>query len=237
MDKAGLATATRARRRWSVALAALVMPAAAFVTAGTATQAVTTAADVDVCCAQVVLAERAASHPGSLIVAEAAESSRAMVRTMALPVGVAAERGLQVDTILAERAVSATFPEIHTMTGVRPDALRWHPEGLALDVMVPDYGSSAGKALGDRILRYVLANAQKFDLNHVIWRQAIYFPDGTAHRMPDYGGPDANHYTHVHISTNGGGYPTGNESYVLSASGPTLVKGSSTPTVTFVSAH
>ena len=110
-------------------------------------------------------------------------------------------------------------------------------QGMALDVMVPGYGSSAGKALGDRILAYVLANAQKFDLNHVIWRQAIYFPDGTAHRMPDYGGPDANHYTHVHISTNGGGYPTGNEAYVMSASGPTLVKGAPTPTVTFVSAH
>lgn len=237
MDKPELATAKRARRRWSVALAALVMPAAAFVTAGTATQAVTTATDVDVCCAQVVLAERAASHPGSLIVAEAAESSRAMVRTIALPVGVAAERGLQVDTILAERAVSATFPEIHAMTGVRPDSLRWHPEGLALDVMVPDYGSSAGKALGDRILAYVLANAKRFDLNHVIWRQAIYFPDGTAHRMPDYGGPDANHYTHVHISTNGGGYPTGGEAYLMSASGPTIVKDAPTPTVTFVSAH
>ncbi len=220
-----------------MALAALVMPAAAFVSAGTATQTATTAAEVDVCCTQVVLAGPTAPHSGSLIVAEAAESSRAMVRNVALPVGVAAERGLQVATILAERAVSVTFPEIHTMTGVRADSLRWHPEGLALDVMVPDYGSSAGKALGDRILAYVLANAQRFDLNHVIWRQAIYFPDGTAHRMPDYGGPDANHYTHVHISTNGGGYPTGNEAYVLSASGPTLVKGASSPTVTFVSAH
>jgi len=237
VDKPGLAIGARTRRRWSVALAALVMPAAAFVSAGTATHPVTTAAEVDICCAQVVLAEPTAPHPSSLIVAEAAESSRAMVRTIALPVGVAAERGLQVDTVLAERAVSAAFPEIHTMIGVRPDSLRWHPEGLALDVMVPDYGSSAGKALGDRILTYVLANAQKFDLNHVIWRQAIYFPDGTAHRMPDYGGPDANHYTHVHISTNGGGYPTGNEAYVLSTSGPTLVKDSPTPTVTFVSAH
>ncbi|GAA2431048.1 hypothetical protein [Mycolicibacterium llatzerense] len=236
MDKPGLATETRARRRWSVALAALVMPAAAFVAAGTAAHTGTTATEVDVCCAQVVLAEPTALHPGSLIVAEAAESSRAMVRSIALPVGVAAERGLQVDTILAERAVSAAFPEIHTMTGVRPDSLRWHPEGLALDVMVPDYGSSAGKALGDRILSYVLANARRFDLNHVIWRQAIYYPDGTAHRMPDYGGPDANHYTHVHISTNGGGYPTGNEAYIVSASGPTLVKSGAVNAI-FVSAH
>ncbi|TLH66445.1 hypothetical protein C1S80_08245 [Mycolicibacterium aubagnense] len=220
-----------------MALAALVMPGAAVLAAGTATQPTTMAAEVDVCCAQVVPAEPTAPHSGSLVIAEAAEGSRAMVRSIALPVGVAAERGLQVDTILAERAVSAAFPEIHTMIGVRPDSLRWHPEGLALDVMVPDYGSSAGKALGDRILSYVLANAQRFDLNHVIWRQAIYFPDGTAHRMPDYGGPDANHYTHVHISTNGGGYPTGDEAYVISASGPTLLKGAPTPTVTFVSAH
>lgn len=219
-----------------MALAALVMPAAAFVAAGTAAHTGTTATEVDVCCAQVVLAEPTALHPGSLIVAEAAESSRAMVRSIALPVGVAAERGLQIDTILAERAVSAAFPEIHTMTGVRPDSLRWHPEGLALDVMVPDYGSSAGKALGDRILSYVLANARRFDLNHVIWRQAIYYPDGTAHRMPDYGGPDANHYTHVHISTNGGGYPTGNEAYIVSASGPTLVKSGAVNAI-FVSAH
>ncbi len=236
MDKPGLATETRARRRWSVALAALVMPAAAFVAAGTAAHTGTTAIEVDVCCAQVVLAEPTALHPSSLIVAEAAESSRAMARSIALPVGVAAERGLQIDTILAERAVSAAFPEIHTMTGVRPDSLRWHPEGLALDVMVPDYGSSAGKALGDRILSYVLANARRFDLNHVIWRQAIYYPDGTAHRMPDYGGPDANHYTHVHISTNGGGYPTGNEAYIVSASGPTLVKSGAVNAI-FVSAH
>ena len=50
------------------------MPAAAFVTAGTATHAVTTASEVDVCCAQVVLAEPAASYPGSLVVAEAERS-------------------------------------------------------------------------------------------------------------------------------------------------------------------
>lgn len=29
--------------------------------------------------------------------------------------------------------------------------------------------------------------------------------------MADLGSPDANHYTHVHITTDGGGRPTGNE--------------------------
>ena len=31
--------------------------------------------------------------------------------------------------------------------------------------------------------------------------------------MSNMGSDDANHYTHVHIATNGGGYPTGLESY------------------------
>ena len=55
-----------------------------------------------------------------------------------LPVGLAPERGLQVKTILVARSISALFPEIQNIGGVRPDALRWHPDGLALDVMIPE---------------------------------------------------------------------------------------------------
>jgi hypothetical protein len=33
--------------------------------------------------------------------------------------------------------------------------------------------------------------------------------------MSDRGGVTANHFDHVHIATNGGGYPTGNETYYL----------------------
>ena len=35
--------------------------------------------------------------------------------------------GLQVKTILAARTISAVFPEIKNIGGVRPDALPWHP--------------------------------------------------------------------------------------------------------------
>jgi hypothetical protein len=31
--------------------------------------------------------------------------------------------------------------------------------------------------------------------------------------MADLGSDDANHYTHVHIATEGGGYPNGAEKY------------------------
>ena len=123
-----------------------------------------------------------------------------------LPVGVAEEAGLQVKTILAARAVSGLFPEIRDIGGVRPDALRWHPDGLAIDVMIPDWHSAAGVALGNRIVAFVLANSDRFGLNHVIWRNTLYLPDGTQ-RSGMW------HYDHVHIATDGGGYPTGQEVY------------------------
>lgn len=127
----------------------------------------------------------------------------------ALPVGVAPERGLQVKTILAARAVSAMFPEIMQIGGVRRDSMRWHPNGLAIDVMIPDYASAAGKALGDEIVEFVLANGDRFGFDHLIWRQTYYPRNGSPRLMADRGSDNANHYNHVHIATTGGGYPRG----------------------------
>lgn len=125
-----------------------------------------------------------------------------------LPVGRAPERGLQVRTILAERDVSAAFPEIHEMGGVRPDALRWHPDGLAVDVMIPNPSSTAGIALGNRVVAYALKNADRFGLQDAIWRGVYYTPGGDAQRG-NWG-----HFDHVHLTTTGGGYPTGGEVYL-----------------------
>ena len=125
-----------------------------------------------------------------------------------LMAGVASERGLQVRTILVERAVSAAFPEIHTMIGVRPDAKPWHPNGLALDIMIPNPGSAAGVALGNAILDYAMSNAARFGIQDVIWRGTYYTPaNGPS-------GSGYGHYDHVHITTTGGGYPTGGEEYL-----------------------
>jgi hypothetical protein len=135
----------------------------------------------------------------------AASRYRAVDRS--LPAGVAPERGLQVRTILAARAISADFPEIRSIGGVRPDALRWHPNGLALDVMIPNPSSAEGIALGNQIVDYVLRNAKRFGLQDAIWRGVYYTPSGAL--QGGYG-----HYDHVHITTTGGGYPTGNEVYL-----------------------
>lgn len=166
--------------------------------------------DTTPCCLEIVAAPQAppvaavslSSAPDPMV---AAARYRTVDRS--LPVGIAPERGLQVKTILASRAISEAFPEISNIGGVRPDSLRWHPNGLALDVMIPNPSSAEGIALGDEIVSYVLRNAKRFGLQDAIWRGVYYTPDGA--RSGGYG-----HYDHVHVTTHGGGFPTGDEVYL-----------------------
>lgn len=164
------------------------------------------------CCLQIVAAARDGSaQSGAPLSGESMPASRMRVvherPPEVLPPGKAPERGLQVKTILVERTISAIFPEIQTIGGVRPDALRWHPNGLALDVMIPNPGSDEGIALGNQIVAFVLQNADRFGIQDAIWRGTYYTPSGPQ-------GSGYGHYDHVHITTTGGGYPTGNEVYI-----------------------
>ena len=138
-----------------------------------------------------------------------------------LPPGVAPENGLQVKTIWAARVISVLFPQITTIGGYRQDALRWHPNGLAIDVMIPNHDSPEGIELGNQIAGFALANAKRWGVSHVIWRQKIYPGVGNGSWTADYGNETANHYDHVHIATNGGGYPTGRETYYIGSMSPT----------------
>jgi hypothetical protein len=172
--------------------------------------------DAQACCVQVVAAtpsafSAATDYAGWVVSAPrvqsvAASRLRIIDIPQLLPVGDAPERGLQVRTILASRVISAVFPEIHSMGGVRADALRWHPDGLALDVMIPNPSSPEGIALGNQIVAFALKNADRFGLQDAIWRGVYYTRNG-----PE--GFAAGHYDHVHITTTGGGYPTGGELY------------------------
>jgi hypothetical protein len=112
----------------------------------------------------------------------------------ALPVGVANEAGLQANTILVARAISARFPQIATIDGVRPDSKPWHPNGLAIDIMIPNPSSPEGIALGDEILAFVTSNAGRFGMQDVIWRGTYYTPGGPS-------GSGYGHYDHVHVTT------------------------------------
>ncbi|PQM50421.1 glycoside hydrolase [Mycolicibacter virginiensis] len=155
---------------------------------------------------QLVAAPAASPEAGPP--ARFAVASRTRTVPRFLPAGVAPERGLQVRTIQAARSISDAFPQIMQIGGVRADALRWHPNGLALDVMVPNPSSAEGIALGDSIVAYVMENAGRFGLQDAIWRGVYYTPGGGAQRG-GYG-----HYDHVHVTTTGGGYPSGSEVYL-----------------------
>jgi hypothetical protein len=170
------------------------------------------------CCVPVTAAAPAPSSwafssvstgPGEMAPASRASRWRVVPKYVPqlLPVGRAPERGLQVKTILAARTISVVFPEITNMGGVRPDALPWHPRGLAIDVMIPNPSSAAGIALGNEIVAFALKNADKFALQDCIWRGTYYTPSGPS-------GSGYGHYDHVHITTHGGGYPTGGDVYV-----------------------
>jgi hypothetical protein len=133
----------------------------------------------------------------------------------ALPAGIAPEEGLQIHTIWVARAISVLFPEIKTIGGYRQDPLPWHPNGLAIDVMIPNYHSDDGIELGNQIAGFALANAKRWGVIHVIWRQGFYPGIGAPSWTADYGNETANHFDHIHIATDGGGYPTGKETYYI----------------------
>jgi hypothetical protein len=205
-------------------MAAVVAPAALFFAGGGSGDAAASrdhadsVAEAAPCCVQIAASALAPSSwafssvsvdPGET--APASRASRWRVVNLnapkLLPVGVAPERGLQVKTILAARSISAAFPEIKNIGGVRPDALPWHPRGLAIDVMIPNPSSAAGIALGNEIVRFAFKNADRFALQDCIWRGTYYTRSGPS-------GSGYGHYDHVHITTHGGGYPTGGEVYI-----------------------
>ena len=163
-------------------------------------------------------ASPAAAAAPDLIAASAPVADQAA--GFALPVGVAPEQGLQIHTIWVARAISVMFPEITTIGGARQDALKWHPNGLAIDVMIPNHNTDEGIELGNQIAGLALANAKRWGVIHVIWRQGFYPGIGAPSWTADYGNETANHYDHVHIATDGGGYPTGRETYFIGSMSP-----------------
>lgn len=219
----GAHTLTRKRRKGSPLLVIIVAAAAVLFTAGGDIQPFSVRddsdsviGDMDPCCVELVATSPIAFSPDMSMNAAARSSAarfaaasrwRVAARSRFLPAGVAPERGLQVRTILAARSISARFPEIHEIGGVRADPLRWHPNGLALDVMIPNPGTAHGIALGDAVVAFVLKNAARFGMQDAIWRGTYYTP--TSARQSGAG-----HYDHVHVTTTGGGYPTGREVYL-----------------------
>jgi hypothetical protein len=201
------------RGRWLALAASVAVAVAIFQAQGAERPRAETPAAAPTAQASAPAAAPAAPPAAELMAASAPVATPGL--EFALPAGVAPENGLQVHTIRAARAISVLFPEITTIGGYRQDPLPWHPNGLAIDVMIPNYHSDEGIALGNQIAGMALANAKRWGVIHVIWRQGFYPGIGAPSWTANYGNETANHMDHVHIATDGGGYPTGNETYFI----------------------
>jgi hypothetical protein len=135
----------------------------------------------------------------------------------ALPAGKAGEGHLQNKTITAERVLSQAFPMISDIGGWREkDAHPDHPSGQALDLMIPKdlVGTPQGLALGNRIQQFVQQNAGALGAKYTIWQQRYSdVVSGASNIMEDRGSPTQNHMDHVHITFEGGGYPTAGQQF------------------------
>ena len=128
------------------------------------------------------------------------------------------ESGLQVNTIGVKRTIETLFPGIQSIGGFRQDAIADHPSGAAIDVMIPGWDTPEGKAYGDSIAAWLQQNGSALGVESFIW-QDTWNPineGGQAHRLNRQGANEG-HYNHIHIKTNGGGYPKGGEQYKMPA--------------------
>ena len=121
----------------------------------------------------------------------------------------AVERGLKPNAIKVHRAARAKFPQITTYYTLRAGVFTDHSTGRALDLMIPNYRSASGKALGYKVAAWAKANASDLGINYVIWNQHIWNiqRDSEGWRyMADRGGDSANHKNHVHITVFAAGF-------------------------------
>ncbi|QAX93099.1 tape measure protein [Mycobacterium phage RedRaider77] len=101
--------------------------------------------------------------------------------------------GLQVNTARGKQIIQSVFPWATNIGGVREDALKWHPSGLALDVMIPGAGGlndptpAEGKALGDQMYAWLQANKEALGIDYIMWQEK-------------------DHYNHLHVNFKESGF-------------------------------
>ncbi|SHJ02661.1 Membrane proteins related to metalloendopeptidases [Tessaracoccus bendigoensis DSM 12906] len=128
------------------------------------------------------------------------------------PTGMPSERGQTPDALRVMRCIHSRWPQIRSLLGVRPGDPKDHGSGRAVDVMIPNYFSPAGIALGTEIAEWARTNDTALGVTYVIWREHLWSvarADEGWRRCGQaascYTGPDpsAAHLDHVHISVHG----------------------------------
>lgn len=119
----------------------------------------------------------------------------------ARPQGTA--EGLNPGADFLRTLVMKTWPQITRIGGRRgEDGYGEHSSGNAIDIMLDNYNTPAGKALGDSVLAMLQSNGPALQVDGIIWRQTSYGYGGalTAGKaMGDRGSPTQNHMDHLHV--------------------------------------
>lgn len=122
-----------------------------------------------------------------------------------------AQGGLNPGPAYVRNLLMQMYPQIGDIGGWRaPDGYNEHSSGNAIDVMIPNWDTPEGKALGDQVAAFALQNADALGLSWVLWQQRSFNAGDTAGKaMEDRGSSTANHLDHVHIfmNKNGGALP------------------------------
>lgn len=121
------------------------------------------------------------------------------------------ENGLTPDAIRVLRCSKATWPQVTSWSVLRPGDPRDHGKGRAIDVMIPDWRSATGRALGQEVAEHYRAHASAYGITYIIWREQVWTvaraSEGWRSCAPNrcYTGPNdtAAHRDHVHISVHG----------------------------------
>jgi hypothetical protein len=149
--------------------------------------------------------------------APAPEAAPAPAPTPAVPAGAAAPApsvALPVSTDLSGKptptstAYSAWAPHVRPVVAEVTQAhgvstVLTRPGHSPTQQLAADFMVYSDSAKGDAVAQYVIDNAERFNVDYVIWEQRIYMIGGSGWQaMEDRGSITANHYDHVHVSFN-----------------------------------
>src|SRR5699024_8966862 len=117
------------------------------------------------------------------------------------------ENGLTANALLVFRCGKNQFPDISSWGGVGDRANNPnsdHPNGRAVDVMIPGYDTSEGNARGWEIAEWYQTNSEALGVRYVIFDRKIW-TGGTSweayiHPSGNTTDPNLNHTNHVHVS-------------------------------------
>jgi hypothetical protein len=127
--------------------------------------------------------------------------------TLGIPAGITTSGITQLNANAKQvvATVISDYPRIKTIYGWRAssDYSSDHPNGRAVDIMIPSWTTAENAAYGWQIAHHFQDNAARYKVTYIIYRQSIWnaaYPDRGWRAMEDRGSSTANHYDHVHVS-------------------------------------